>query len=750
MKEFIRTRKAAMEARRAERWAHPAPWSAYYLEAYNNHLNDSPLLREAHGLYALFTQMPLELYPDEWIVGGLFAREVAGFNYGSGTWIDMEAVRAYAQQQLLDEAAARRLFDAANAMESRRYKGGDESIFTEAENLSIRAHASTSTWFGGHMVLDFERILQIGLDGYAGAIQRALASGAGDADFYAGLSTILKAIQAYIERYAALAQQRSECEGYDRERCLSLAGILRHIAHRPAENFYQGLQLVYIVHLLNGADSYGRFDDYLLALFENDLSSGRLSAEQAYRLLVDFWVKIEEADGIQNMTVGGVNREGQPQYSLLTQLCIRATREVGYKGPNLCLRVAPDMPDALWAEALACLGTGIGLPALYNDPYYVRMLERAGYPTEVARGYCLAGCSQVMLPGASNFVNDIGIYNIAKVMELTLHNGCDPLTGQQVGPQTGALEDMRSFDQLMAAFDQQNRYFVGLEVDINYRDIAYRARTEGYAMRTLFTQDCIERGLPVFEGGARYNNVELEVLGLTNACDSLYAVKRAVFDEKRYTAKELLQMMAEDFAGREADRLYLRNRIGKFGNDLPECDELRARIAEDTYRMFNEAPAPLGGVFVPGEVIFVAHEPAGRMLGATPDGRKAHTVLADSMGASQGMDLNGPTALLRSVARVRARDFFLTTPVLNIRFTASLWRGAGTQQKIRALFEQFFAQGGMQLQINVCDARVLREALREPEKYRSLVVRVGGYSDYFVNLSPALQQEILARTEQVV
>ena len=364
---------------------------------------------------------------------------------------------------------------------------------------------------------------------------------------------MLNAIQVYIERYAFLAGQCTGQTGYDRSRCLALAGILEHIAHKAPKSFYQGLQLVYILHLLNGADSFGRFDRYLLPLFQKDLDAGVLSKEQAYLLLLDFWVKIEEADAIQNMTIGGVDEQGNPQYNLLTEMCIRATREVGYKGPNLCLRVNPDMPESLWKEAEACLGKGLGLPALYNDPDYIRMLERAGYPTETARGYCLGGCSQVMLPGMCNFVNDIGIYNIAKVMELTLYNGVDPLTGEQVGLRTGALEEMCSFEELMDAFDRQNRYFVDLEIDLNNRDISYRAKTEGYAMRTLFTRDCIAKGLPVFQGGARYHNVELEILGLTNACDSLYAVKRAVFEEKKYTPQQLLQLLRQNFEGHEGD-----------------------------------------------------------------------------------------------------------------------------------------------------------------------------------------------------
>lgn len=741
----IVSRKENLELRRKLRRNPERPITSYYLDAAWNHRNAIPAMREAQGFMALYREMDLELWPEERFCGTIKPREVAGFHYGSASWVDFSMVEAMIAQQQMDETAAEQLMEKARWLDGVRYHGAQAPIYTPEECASIEACAATSTWFGGHMVLDYRMILSKGLGGYAEMIRNAP-----DTPFYRAMAVQLEAIQTLIRRYAQKARSCAQLEEYDSTRMEQLSQILDNIAELAPQNFKEALQLVWILHIANGADSFGRFDSYLAPFFERDILNERLTREEAYDDLVDIWMKIEDADQIQNMTIGGTREDGTEEYGDLTLLCLEVTRDVALKGPNLCLRISRSMPEQLWTAALDCLQTGIGLPALYHEEAYIRMLSEAGYDAKASRDFCLAGCSQVMISGQCNFINDIGLYNIAKVMELTLFGGVDPLTGVQVGPKTPKLSEMQSFEELYAAFDQQNRYFIHVETQIHDKDAVYRNEHEGYSMRSLFTRGCLESGRGIFEGGAIYNNIELEIIGITNAADSLYAVKKAVFDEKRFSGEKMLDLLKSDFEGREADRLYLRNRIAKFGNDVSEVDELRARIAHETYQGFNNTPAVLGGVYVPGEVIFTAHEYTGFKVGATPDGRHAHQVLADSMGASQGLDRNGPTALMSSVNRTKASDYFLTTPVLNLRFLTSTWQKARETGMIQRLLQEYFHGGGMQLQINVCDGKILREALAQPEKYRSLVVRVGGYSDYFVNLSPKLQQEIIERTEQMV
>ena len=739
MEIFIRQRKAALKSRRAR--ISPPPVTTWYLDAYVEHLDSSPIYREAQAWHALLSHIGLPIYPEESITGGLLHSEAAMFHYGSGTYVVWEHAERYIRENRLspeEEAGFRARLD---LLETHRYSLLD--AFPPDEQASIEAHAASSTWFGGHMILDYERILSIGLRGYALLIEECRQ--AGKAEFYDAMSVMLDAIRIFIRRYAAGAGECALLDGWDRNRTKAMAADLTRIADRPPETFRQALQLVWILHLLNGADSFGRFDQYIRPFYERDIREGALDRDGACRLLADFIVKIEEANQIQNMTIGGVAPDGSPAYSDLTVDILDMTRMVGYKGPNLALRVTGDVPDMVWDAALACIGSGIGLPALYNDSIYISALTGRGVPPEEANNFSLAGCSQVMVPGKCNFYNDVGLMNAAKILELTLYDGYDPRTGRQVGPHTGKPESFASFDAFYAAFCAQVDYFCDMEGRINNRETALRAAREGYAMRTLLIADCLEKGLSIFEGGARFNNIELEIIGLTNAADSLYAIKMAVYDDRIICLRELADVLLSDYDGADSLRRKLLA-YDKFGNDCDEVDRMRARIAGRFYRRLAAIPSIIGGVMVPGEVIFISHEYEGAVTGATPDGRRVGTVLADSAGSSQGMDRRGPTALLNSVLKIPTGGCLLTSVVTNLKFTQALY-GDNTQ-KIRWLLAAFFRQGGMQVQINVTDNRVLEDAIRHPEQYRSLIVRVGGYSDYFVNLSPALQREIICRTAQ--
>jgi len=723
----IPERKANFERWRAS-FVEPAICRRY-LDAYLAHIDAPVMLREAYAVQAWWAGMPLVGWPGEELAGLLCYNEAAFFHYGGGTTVSTRAAKLEAQGDSTVAADAERVRE-------RHYIRGDPDVYTAQELAAIESGAATSTWFGGHMVLDFERVLDIGLDGYARDIEHYRGLHPGKEDFYEALTILLRAIQGLILRYADAAAG----EG--------MAARLRHIAHGRPRTFHEALQLVWILHALNNADSYGRLDWYLHPFYEADVAAGRLTPGRAAALVGELCLKNEAAQQIQNMTLGGVDAQGRDFYPPLTKIIIDVTREVGYKGPNLCLRVTPTMPREIWDAALDSIATGIGLPALYNDGVYVNALARRGVPIEAARGYCLAGCSQVMLPGMCNFYNDIGLFNAAKAAELAMYGGLDPRTGKQAGPATKPAVDCADFEELMDAFWAQLDYFIGMETAIHNRELAYRRAREGYVMRTLFTRDCLETGRNVFGGGARYNNIELELIGITNAADHLFAVKRAVFEERACTMAELVEALRNDWAGHEDLRRYCLERVPKFGNDDPAADMLRGEIARHLYRRFNGTPSALGGVFVPGEAIFVTHASCGAVAGATADGRRAYSVLADSAGASQGRDRCGPTALMNSVLNSPANEYLLTTAVTNIKFLPSTFGGA--RDKVRDLFRTFFAQGGMQLQVNVCDAETLRKAQQNPEAYQGLVVRVGGYSDYFTALSRKLQDEIILRTSHAL
>ncbi|MCL2060123.1 MAG: hypothetical protein FWH01_13910 [Oscillospiraceae bacterium] len=739
----IASRKRLFEARRAG-YVRPRA-TRFYLDAYMEHLDESPHKREALALKALWSNCEIRIWPEERIAGAMTAFEPLGFNQCGGTFINTDARDAIIKENGYSEAEQKWLLDSLDEAARRSYYSPDKDIFTEAETLSINASAATSTFFAGHVILDFETILAIGLDGYREEIARQRKAHTQESgEFYDVMDIMLDAVVAYIERCsqaAAAAASAASAAAYavGREVMPSggLAAVFAHIAHKPPETFHQALQLVWTMHMLNNADSFGRFDSYLKPFFDKD------DPDNAYELIVDCFLKIEQVNSIQNMCIGGVDKDGADNFSELTRLIIKATRELGYKGPNLCLLTTPTMPDAIWDEALACIASGIGLPALYNNAIFVDTLLRKGYPLYDARGYSLAGCSQVMIPGQCNFMNDIGMFNAMKVGEIALYDGYDPRTNAQAGIRTG--DDFDSFEELYDAVIMQLDYFIGLEVSIHNADHRYRAAREGYVLRALFVRGCLENAAYFMDGGARYNNVELEVIGITNLADHLYAIKQLVFDEKRITYTQLKNALANNWAGCEVLRAIFRA-APKFGNGHEGVDALRAHLTDHIYKAFNDAPGTLGGVYVPGEVIFTAHDRQGKVTGATADGRKAGDVLADSAGASQGFDINGPTALMQSVLKLPVKDYLLTSVVLNLRFLPTIMRGRRSAESVRQLFEGFFTLGGMQLQINVCDAEELRAAQADPDSYRSLIVRVGGYSDYFVNISTALQNEIIERT----
>jgi pyruvate formate-lyase/glycerol dehydratase family glycyl radical enzyme len=720
--------------------------TCYFFNKYMENIDQVPIIREAKALKHFWGNVDLQFFPDEIIVGRLICREPVAFYYAWGTGVNMEHADEWIKQENLGGEQQAEFMSNIERINQKRYIPYNRDIFTSEEQGSIDAVAATSTFFGGHMVMNHEYILSKGLDGIGEDLEKhRLSAPLKQNDFYDAMYITLEGIKGLILRYSEKAYSlANENIGDVSNKLNRLSKDLAHIAGKPPTSFVQALQLVWFIHLVSDYDSFGRFDRYLYPFFKNDLAAGKLDMDTALEVLEGFWVKIEEAGYIQNMTIGGMDSFGEPCYNELTYLCLKATLEMGFSSPNLCLRVNDKMPEKLWRELMVCLGSGQGLPALYNDNVIIEYLTRTGIPVADSRNYCLAGCSQVIIPGVSNFVNDIGVINVAKCLELTYLNGYDPFTGKNVGLKTGEVEGFSSFNQFMEAFKKQLEYFCKLEAQINNKDILYRSRHEGYAVRTLFTSDCLEKGIGVYDGGARYNNVQLECIGLTNVADSLVAIKKAVFDENMVTFRELVEVLKDNFKGYESLRRYLLNNVPKFGNDIDEVDNIRRSITDYVYKEMRKQKGISGGIYIPGEVIFTAHEWNGYATGATPDGRYSREVLADSAGAGQGMDKKGPTALLNSVLCI-PNDGILTSIVLNIKFMKQLWEDKASASNMISLFKSFFLRGGMQLQVNVCDNETLIAALENSEKYSSLIVRVGGYSAYFTSLSRTLQEEIIKR-----
>lgn len=751
MKELLQKHRNWYASRKNE--TEKIPYTTYYLDEYVKNIDCSVFMREALAALKFYENCAVRVLPYELVVGAVSSREPVGFDIGSGTFLNPAAAEEYANEQNFSSAEREELEQKLNLVRAHkfyhlweeRFEEYHDGFYTEEEVNAINTGAASTTFFGGHLVPDYETMVNEGLGYYRKKLTKKLVENPGN-DFYSALLTTLHAFETFILRTAEACRYQAEKteDAKERENMLGLGTDLRQIVSGKPETFRQALQLVWFGHFCNNADSFGRFDKYLEPFYQNDLKAGRISEEEVLTLLKSLMIKIDEVNSIQNMTIGGALPQGGNCYGDLTKLILRAVREMGFKGPNLCIRINEEMPEEFWQEIAENLSTGQGLPALYNEKVMLDWLRKEGIEEEDALDFCLAGCSQMMIPGKSQFVNDIGMINAAKILELTLYNGVDAgMSGVKFPYQTGDAAKFDTFEELLEAYEKQLSYYAKLEADVNNKVVGMLRDTEGYNFRTIFTQNCIESGKGVFEGGAKYNHIQLECIGITNAADSLAAIEKAVYQEKIVSMEELLDTLRSDFAGAEGLRNYLLRKAPKFGNDDNRVDVIRTRITRHFYQELRKQEGILGGHYIPGEVIFIAHDGQGRITGATSDGRRKGTVLADSAGAMQGMDQDGPTALIKSALKIPVEDI-CTSVALNLKFLKSLWDKSS--DKAMLLLKTYLKAGGQQVQVNVCDQEILKQAYENPEAFPSLVVRVGGYSAYFNTLSKELQLEIINRT----
>ena len=749
--ERIKRLSARADAHREYKQAGARPfYTTYYLDAYVAHLGDPPILREAQARAAAWASMPITVGPDERLVGELcherHGSELVYFYYGRGTIIDEKRLEACRTAGLIPLEVEAKL----DLVRQHSYSGWPRHLASEAQRLSQAAGAAWAQTWGGHMVLDYPLLLKSGWDGIAAwAEECAARRSPGHTDvaaFDEAMRTTLRAAAGLMLRYADLCEAETwRCADSARRQELSeMAERCAYLTHGPARDFRDAIQQVWFLHSLSGADSVGRFDQYLGAYYQRDVDAGCLTRHDALEWVIEFWLKVAQAGAIQNLTIGGQDEAGNDATNEVTYLALEATRLCKRPHPNLCLRLHAKSPQRIWREAVATIAGGTGTPALYNDAPAIAGLQHLGIPLQEARDYCPAGCSQTVVPFRCHFMNDAGCYNAAKVLDLALHNGYDTRLGAQVGPFTGTPTSLPSYEALEEAVYRQLAYFARMEAEVNNLNYRHFADHEGYALRALLTRDCVASGRDIWHGGARYNGIQLEIPGLTNMADSLAAIRELVYERRLISLPELIQVLDANWEGHPELRAAARQ-APKFGNNDDRVDEIRARFTHFLYDELQRQPAEGGGVYIPGEVIFVYHEGGGHQTGATPDGRLAGTILADSAGAAQGQDKGGPTALMRSVSKL-PHDLGTTSIVLNFKLVAGLFREEGMVDRLVALFQSYFDMGGLQIQVNVVDHDELVAAQAQPEAYADLVVRVGGFSAYFVTLSRELQDDIISRT----
>jgi len=717
-----------------------------FSNAYLSGNSPSPTIRLAEAQRHFRASMPVQIEPDDLLVGRMQSGGVGGFSFGAGIFCDELFAEKLKNQFPEWTAYLSALVDFWKSLEPR-----SRMQFPTDEHLMNDQNVYWAGW-GGHTVLGFTEILAQGTRGLRTKIQHFNAAEA-DSDkkaFRTALLLICDGIDAFAQNYAVRARELAATETHSNRKTelLAIAERCAQVPQNPARSFAEALQSFWFIHLLDGTDSPGRFDQYLFPYYQHDLAAGILTPVAAQAWLDHLWKRFNDTRS-WNLCVGGLRPDGSDGTNALTFMALEATRRIQKVAPNLSLRfyadpANPQSNHKLWQKALEVIETGVGMPALYNDNQVIPALMRYGIPEHDARNYAMNGCSQVDIQGMSHMGLEDGELNLLKCLELALHSGFDPLTRTQIGPETGDPKLFDCVEAVWQAYTTQVEYFTRRLIDAANIVQQAHAETSPNLFRSLFVQDCIEKGVDFKAGGPRYNHGQILTQGIANTADSLAVIQKLVFQDRRFSLETLIEALDQDFPDTAFRQLLLKG-APKFGNDHPVVDEFAAKIIEHFFTHLNTYRTWRGGIFGGGSSVYVRGVSFGAKTGATPDGRKARTPLADSVGPAQGRDVNGPTAMFNSVARI-PQVLSQATYVLNVKFTPQILRAH--REKIIALFQTYFRKGGQQIQVNVVDAAVLRQARLQPEAYPGIIVRVGGYSDYFTRLSPQHQEDILMRTDQ--
>ncbi len=584
-----------------------------------------------------------------------------------------------------------------------------------------------------------------------------------------GMIEAAEGLVSFAERYASLLHNESLlCADYERKRELQqMSEICSRIPFHAPETFWEALQMYWFVHLgviceFNTWDSFnpGRLDQHLLPFYRKEIQEGTLNREKAKELLMAFWVKFnnqpappkvgvtaEESSTYTDfclINIGGVTPEGEDAYNELSDLILEVIGEMRLLQPSSMVQISKKNPDRLVYEALKIIRTGFGQPSLFNTDTIISQLVRQGKTLSDAREGGASGCVETGAFGREAYFLS-GYLNLPKILELTLFRGVDPLTKKRLGVQTPDPRTFNGMEDLLRAFSEQLVHLIGIKISGNNLIEQLFAKFMPAPFMSLVIDDCQDSGLDYHAGGARYNTTYIQGVGLGTIVDSLSAVNYHVFTKKTLDMNSYLNCLESNFDGYEAFRDELINNTPKYGNDDDRADVFSKQVFNLFFNAVDGKANSRGGVHRINLLPTTVHVYFGKKVGSTPDGRIAGTPLSEGISPVQGTDRNGPSAVIKSAARI---DHLRTGgTLLNQKFTPDLLRGDDNLTKLIGLIRTYFRMDGHHIQFNVVNAETLRNAQKYPEKYRDLIVRVAGYSDYFNDLGRDLQDEIIRRTE---
>ena len=628
----------------------------------------------------------------------------------------------------------------------------------------------------GHTVLD-DKIYGKGMLGFKTDIARALAALDYERDPLSldrreqlvAMDLACDALIVFAHRHAELAERlaTATADGARRAELERIAAVCRRVPAHAPRDLHEALQHYWFCHLaviteLNGWDSFcpGHLDQHLLPFYQQGLANGTLTREAAKELLECFFVKFNNHPAppkvgvtaaesgtytdFANINLGGLLADGADGSNEVTHLLLDVIDEMHLLQPSSNVQVSRKTPDAVLAHALKVIRNGYGFPSLFNADAVVEEQLRQGKTLEDARAGGCSGCVEVGAFGKEAYILT-GYFNLVKVLELAVHDGVDPRTGERLGPVTGDGASFASFDELFAAFETQLRHLVDVKIRGNQLIERLYATEMPAPFLSVLTDDCIVRGKDYNAGGARYNNTFIQAVGIGTITDSLAAIKKLVYEDRTAPLAALLGALAADFAGDEVLRARLVNRMPKYGNDDEAADDIMVCVFRAAFAAIDGRPNTKGGAYRLEMLPTTSHVYFGSVCGATPDGRHAGMPLSEGISPVQGADRRGPTAVLRSAAKM---DHVKTGgTLLNMKLSPDLLASDEGIERLAHLVRTYFKADGHHVQFNVVTGDTLRAAQGDPESHRGLIVRVAGYSDYFCDLSTTLQEEIIARTE---
>ena len=766
-------------------------------ESYRLYQNQPPVMKRALMLKNILEKMSIYIEDETLIVGNQAASNK-----------DAPIFPEYTLEFVIDELDKFEKRDGDVFYITEETKAALRSIAPFWENNNLRANGEAllpeevnvfmETGFFGmegklnsgdaHLAVDYEQLLKIGLVGYEKRVRQLKAEldlcvpeNIDKYVFYKAVLIVIEAVKTYADRFSLLAQEMAEnAQSHRKDELLEISNICSKVPYEPASSFKEAIQSVWFIQLIlqiesNGHSlSYGRFDQYMYPYLKADLEKGVITDEEAVELLTNLWIKTLTINKVrsqahtfssagspmyQNVTIGGQTPDKKDAVNKLSFLVLKSVAQTRLPQPNLTVRYYNGLNKEFLDECIEVMKLGTGMPAFNNDEIIIPSFIDLGVKEEDAYNYSAIGCVETAVPGKWGYrCTGMSYQNFPRILLAVMNDGVDVTSGKRFVEGYGYFRDMKSFEELQDAWDKSIREITRLSVIVeNAVDLASERDVPDILCSTL-TQDCIGRGKTIKEGGAVYDFISGLQIGIANMADSLAAIKKLVFEEKKITPQQLWDALQDDFMSEENQKIQsmLINEAPKYGNDDDYVDQLVVEAYDSYINEIKKYPStryqrgPVGGIRYAGTSSISANVGQGYGTMATPDGRKAHTPLAEGCSPAHAMDKNGPTAVFKTVSKLPTHE--ITGGVLlNQKVTPQMLATEENKEKLEMIIKTFFNRlHGYHVQYNVVSRETLIDAQKNPEKHRDLIVRVAGYSAFFNVLSRATQDDIIERTEQTL